>query len=57
MMQMDNNENKIFFICPQDTVVKVEFNGAYNPNYELKTKVGYYIFEKEENNNGVSNEN
>lgn len=45
---MDNNEDKIFIICPKDTVVKTEFDGVYNPEFELKIKFGYYTFDKEE---------
>ena len=45
---MDNSEDKIFVICPKDSIVKAELEGVYNPKFELKTKMGYYTFEKEE---------
>ena len=45
---MDNNEDKIFIICPKKSIIKAELEGAYNSKLELKTKMGYYTFEKEE---------
>lgn len=44
---MDNKEDNIFIVCPQDTVIKIEFERVYNHNFELKTKFGYYTFDKE----------
>lgn len=54
---MDNNEDKIFVICPKDSIVKAELEGAYNSKFELKTKMGYYTFDKEDNENDMPNEN
>ena len=55
---MGNNEDNIIIICqPEQKIIKSELEGAYNPNLELKTTFGYYTFDKEENNNDVSDEN
>ena len=51
---MDYNEDDIIIICqPEQKIIKIELEGAYNPNLELKTKGGYYTFDKE--NNDVKN--
>ena len=46
---MDDNEDNIIIICqPEQKIIKAELEGAYNSKFELKTKMGYYTFDKEE---------
>ena len=46
---MDNNEDNIIIICHQkQKIIKIELEGAYNPNLECNAKVVYYTFDKED---------